>query len=44
MIKNPKIRVDIASGADGDQEQGAGGMGRGRRRPSRNDEEREDWR
>ena len=42
MIKNPKIRVDIASGADGDQEQGAGGMGRGRSRPSRNDEERED--
>lgn len=42
MIKNRKIRVDIASGADGDQEQGMSGMGRGRGRPSRNDEERED--
>uniref|UniRef100_A0A0P5EEV5 Eukaryotic translation initiation factor 4B n=1 Tax=Daphnia magna TaxID=35525 RepID=A0A0P5EEV5_9CRUS len=42
MIKNRKIRVDIASGADGEQEQGVGGMGRGRGRPSRNDEERED--
>nr|CAH0110654.1 unnamed protein product [Daphnia galeata] len=42
IIKNRKIRVDFASGADGDKEQGAGGMGRGRGRPSRNDEERED--
>jgi hypothetical protein len=42
MIKNRKIRVDIASGADGNQEQGAGGISRSRGRPSRNDEERED--
>ncbi len=30
MIKNQKIRVYIASGAVGDQDKGAGGMGRGR--------------
>jgi len=40
MIKNRKIRVDIASGTDG-EEQTSGGMGRGRGRPPR-DESRED--
>ena len=40
VIKNRKIRVDIASGTDG-EEQASGGMGRGRGRPPR-DESRED--
>lgn len=45
MIKNRKIRVDVASGTDNDQDQGMGGgmmgAGRGRGRPPR-DESRED--
>merc|ERR1712127_192062 len=45
VIKNRKIRVDVASGTDNDQDQGMGGdmmgAGRGRGRPPR-DESRED--
>lgn len=43
VIKNRKIRVDVASGTDNEQDQGMGGIGagRGRGRPPR-DESRED--
>ena len=52
VIKNRKIRVDVASGTDNDQDQGMGGgmmgAGRGRGRPSRDDSREDrtpsDWR